>query len=513
MPRRRFLPLASRTGAALRDESGRITKWFGSITDIDDQKRTAEALREAKEAAEAASRAKDEFLANVSHEIRTPMNAILGMTELALDTLLTAEQREYLAIVKSSADALLNVINDVLDFAKIEAGKLELDHADFSLRHVLGETLRALAFRAHRKGLELVCSIPPEVPDALIGDAGRLRQVLLNLVGNAIKFTEDGEVVVRVEAGIRTTPPSRPRRAGSQPSQVLLFAISDTGIGIAREKQERIFQAFEQVDSSTTRRYEGTGLGLSIAARLVDLMGGQITVDSSRVGAAPSVSRRNSECIPLRRAAPSSPLADLRGLHVLVVNDNATNRQILQEWLRAWHTEPLAVADGLQALDVLWSAVSIGQPFALVLLDVRMPGVNGLAVAERILQNPVLSACRIILLTSDDLHGDIARCRALGIAACAMKPVQQEELLETIHRVLSRPDSAGGAGDRRNLVEAVSTAVAPSPAAPDCGSWWRRTTPSTSSTSSTCCAAADMRSGSPVTAVRRWPPWSKTAST
>jgi len=248
---------------AHRDDSGRITKWFGSCIDIDDQKRVQEALSEAKEAAESANRAKDEFLANVSHEIRTPMNAILGMTELALDTPLTGEQREYLAIVKSSAEALLKVINDLLDFAKIEAGKLELDHADFSLRHVLAETLRALAIRAHKKGLELACRIPPEVPDALVGDAGRLRQILLNLIGNAIKFTEQGEVVVRVEAGEEHTPTEPdPSVPGSRPSQVLHFSISDTGIGIPRGKQGKIFQAFEQADSSTTRRYEGTGLGL-----------------------------------------------------------------------------------------------------------------------------------------------------------------------------------------------------------------------------------------------------------
>src|SRR4051812_48827113 len=233
-------------GRPLCDESGRAVKWFGTCTDIDDQKRAAEALRQAKEAAEAASRAKDEFLANVSHEIRTPMNAILGMTELALDTPLTGEQREYLAIVKASADALLKVINDLLDFAKIEAGKLELDPADFSLRHVLGETLRALALRAHRKGLELACRIRPEVPDALVGDAGRLRQVLLNLIGNAIKFTEHGEVVVRVEAGGEpSTDEPGPSRPGPRPSPVLHFAIGDTGIGIPREKQEKIFQAFE----------------------------------------------------------------------------------------------------------------------------------------------------------------------------------------------------------------------------------------------------------------------------
>jgi two-component system sensor histidine kinase/response regulator len=446
----------------LHDESGRITKWFGSIIDIDDQKRAEEALRRAKEAAEAASRAKDEFLANVSHEIRTPMNAILGMTELALDTPLTGEQREYLAIVKSSAEALLKVINDLLDFAKIEAGKLELDHADFSLRRVLGETLRALAFRAHRKGLELACWIPPEVPDALIGDAGRLRQVLLNLIGNAVKFTEHGEVVVRVEAGVEHTPTEPdPSVPGSRPSQVLHFSISDTGIGIPREKQEKIFQAFEQVDSSRTRRYEGTGLGLSIAARLVALMGGQITVESEPGRG--STFRFTAE-FGLQPHPPSGPperpLVDLHGLRVLVVDDNATNRQILEEWLRGWHTEPLAVADGFKALDALWSAVSFGRPFALVLLDARMPGTDGLAVAQSILQNPVLSQCRIIMLTSEDLHGDLARYRELGIAAYVMKPVQPEELLEIIYRVLSRPNPADVVVDRMGLIAAADSTAA-----------------------------------------------------
>ena len=254
----------------LRDESGRITKWFGSITDIDDQKRAAEALREAKEAAEAASRAKDEFLANVSHEIRTPMNAILGMTELALDTPLTDDQRQCLSTVKSAADNLLGIINDLLDFSKIEAGKLELEPADFSLRAALGDTLRTLAMRAHRKGLELVCHVQPDVPDALVGDAGRLRQVWLNLIGNAIKFTEEGEVVVRVEVAGEPAPEEVSVR----------FAVSDTGIGIPPDKQEKVFRAFEQEDTSTTRKYGGTGLGLSIAARLVALMGGTIAVQS-----------------------------------------------------------------------------------------------------------------------------------------------------------------------------------------------------------------------------------------
>src|SRR5262249_49872662 len=239
----------------MRDAEGRVLMWFGSNTDIDDQKRAAEAFKQAKEAAEAANRAKDEFLANVSHEIRTPMNAILGMTELALGTELTDDQRQYLTTVKSAADNLLSIINDILDFAKIEAGRLELDPTDFSLSSVLGGTLRALAVRAHRKGLELVCQQRSGVPDALIGDAGRLRQGLPNLVGNAIKFTERGEVVVLVElaSGGRQPPESQGADAPRSPEVGLRFAVTDTGIGIPPEKQAKIFRAFEQEDTSTTR--------------------------------------------------------------------------------------------------------------------------------------------------------------------------------------------------------------------------------------------------------------------
>ncbi len=436
-------------GLPVRDESGQIVKWVGTITDIDDQKRAEEAERRAKEAAEAASRAKSEFLANVSHEIRTPMNAILGMTELAIETPGSDEQRQYLTIVKSSADALLSVINDLLDFSKIEAGKLELDYALFSLRGVLGETLRALALRAHKKGLELVCQIQPDVPDALIGDAGRLRQILLNLVGNAIKFTEEGEVVVRIEAGptgAGTEPDSPEDRSG--PSQMLRFSVSDTGIGIPADKQQKIFQAFEQEDNSTTRRYGGTGLGLSIATRLVALMRGAIGVESEpgRGSTFYFTARFGLQADqPVRPMVP--PLVELQGLRVLVVDDNATNRQILEEWFRGWRTEPTVVAGGLEALDALWRASASGRPFPLVVLDARMPGVDGPALAERILQSPELSPTRIILLTSDDLHGEVARFRELGIAAYAMKPVQQEELLEIIYRVLSRPAPIEAATD------------------------------------------------------------------
>jgi two-component system, sensor histidine kinase and response regulator len=425
-------------GIAVRDGSGKPIRFAGTRIDITDLKRIEEEMRQAKEAAEAASRAKSEFLANVSHEIRTPMNAILGMTDLALDTRLSDEQRNCLTIVNSSANALLNVINDLLDFSKIEAGKFELDHADFSLRAVLNETLRALALRAHKKQLELICRLAPDVPDALVGDAGRLRQVLLNLVGNAIKFTEQGEVIVRVSAD-KLSVSSSPG-----PAVCLSFEVQDTGIGIPPDKQTKIFQAFEQADNSTTRRYGGTGLGLSIASHLVKLMGGQIAVQSAPGQGSIFQFRVSFQRQP--EAAPCGdllPQVDLRGLRVLIVDDNATNRLILEEWLRAWQTEPTAVADGLTALTSLWRGVAVGQPFAVALLDGRMPGVDGLDLAETIAQSPELENCRIILLTSEDHPGSLDRHRELGIAAVAMKPIPQEELLQTICRVLNTSAGSG----------------------------------------------------------------------
>ena len=422
------------TKVPLYDKNGQVTGIAGVGRDITKRREAEREMQRAREAAEAASQAKSEFLANMSHEIRTPLNGVMGMTDLALDTQLTPEQREYLETVKTSSDSLLTVINDILDFSKIEAGKIDLEAVDFNLRDSLELTLKTVAVRADEKGLELLCEVAPEVPELVRGDSTRLRQVVMNLVGNAIKFTDRGEVALKVQV-----------EGQEGQDRMLRFTVADTGIGIPAEKRELIFAPFSQADTSTTRKYGGTGLGLTISTRLVEMMGGRIWVESevgrgsqfhftARLGAA------DAKEIKVETIAPPEVL---RGVKVLLVDDNQTNRRILEGMLGRWQMHSTSVEDGEEALAQLSAAREAGKPFGLILTDMHMPKMNGFTLIERIRTRPELATATIMMLTSSGHRGDAARCQELGVAAYLLKPIRQSELREAIARVLGAREQDG----------------------------------------------------------------------